>query len=130
MNDNAENSSRTPQRRSTSRWIWGALICSLAINFLFIGAVGGHIWAHRHDDDPRKFGKRGESRSFFRKLPAERKTLIRKSLKEHREKTRPLWQKVKKARRQTGKILEVVPFDEEKFLAENAARFASDVKAG
>ncbi|MGI9569279.1 MAG: hypothetical protein ACR2PH_05970, partial [Desulfobulbia bacterium] len=32
------------------------------------------------------------------------------------KKTRPLWQKVKQARHQTGRILETVPFDEEKFL--------------
>lgn len=118
MNENAtNNSSQSPKHRPSSRWIWGALVCSLALNFLVIGAVGGHLWAHRHDDDPRKFGKRGESRSFFRKLPPERKEIIKSTLREYRERTRPLWQKVKQARRQTGQILEAVPFDEEKFLA-------------
>ncbi len=133
MIENADNPAQDAPYRATSRWVWVLLVGSLAVNFLIIGAIGGHLWAHRHDDGSRNFGRSGERQSFFRKLPVERKNIIRQTLREHREKTRPLWQKVKETRQQARQILETEPFDEEKFLisldqlqtAETEARAAS-----
>ena len=100
---------------SGSRRLRWALIASLALNALIIGAVGGallfarhgHGWGwHRH----KAFGLYG----FARTLPQDRREVIRNAIKDGRAKLKPLRQEVWSARTAARKTLTEQPFEETK----------------
>lgn len=114
---NPDNTGNESPRKGHSRWIWIALITSLSLNFLIIGAVGGALFAKRHDGPAFKERKGSQGfRSFLRSLPEERRQLVRDFLKQHRQTTRSMWQEVRKSRRESAEIIRTEPFDETRFL--------------
>lgn len=96
-----------------SRRLKYALIASLALNLLIIGAVAGTMYgfgkhrrpffAHRGED----FGLMGLSRH----MPDERRKEIRKKLRDDRDKLRPLIEDMRAARREAANKLAAEPFD-------------------
>ncbi len=104
-----------------------ALIASLALNALIIGAVGGALLFGRHGHGwgwhPHKaFGLYG----FARTLPQDRREVIRNTIKDGRAKLKPLREEVWSARTAARKTLTEEPFDEAKLNAALDAVIAAD----
>lgn len=101
-----------PPQGARSGWLKYALIASLALNLLILGAVAGsmyHFGRHRPF-----FGGRGEDFGLMglsRHLSEERRKEIRKRLKDDREALRPLVDEVRAARRAAADRLAAEPFD-------------------
>lgn len=95
-----------------------ALIASLALNLLILGAVAGTMYTfHKHGRPPpggrEDFGLMGLSRDF----PGDRKKAFRKELRADREKLRPLLDEANTARREAADALAAEPFDRAKLEA-------------
>ena len=97
------------------RWMYPALIASLALNLLFVGGMGAAAWHHRHGGG--KFGRDGGLTGFVRDLPADRQTAVRTSIDAGREAIRPLRNAVKAAFAESSTALTEEPFDPVKFKA-------------
>lgn len=105
-------------KKSGCRRLRLALIASLALNALIIGAVGGamlfarhgHGWGGHHS---RSFGLF----RFAHKLPEDRRDMIRSAIKDGRAKLKPLRKEVRSARTAARKILTEEPFEEAKLNA-------------
>ncbi len=99
-----------------SRRLKYALIASLALNLLVVGAVAGTMVMHGFGKHPLpRFGY-GPHQDFglmglTRKLPEERRKEIRQKLREDREKLRPLIDDLRAARRDAADKLAADPFD-------------------
>lgn len=109
-----------------SRRLKYALIASLALNLLILGAVAGTMYGFgkhgRHFGHPRgeDFGLMG----LTRHLPEERRKELRKELREDRVKLRPLVEEMRAARRAAADKLAAEPFD--RAALESAIATASD----
>ncbi len=97
-----------------------ALVASLAVNLLVLGAVAGTMYAfHKHGRPPPfagsrdDFGLMGLSRDF----PSDRKKTFRRELKADRAKLRPLIEQANAARREAADALAADPFDRAKLEA-------------
>ena len=89
-----------------------ALIASLALNLLIIGAVAGTMYGFRKHH-PR-FAERGEDFGMMgltRVLPEERRKEMRKLLRADRANLRPLMEEIRAARRDAADKLGAEPFD-------------------
>lgn len=93
---------------SRSRWLYGALIASLAFNLLVIGGVASARFFHHRD--------RGLA-GFVRKLPADRQGPIGEALRAERAKLAPLREAVRAAWNESNAALGEEPFDEAKLKA-------------
>ncbi|MBX9861568.1 MAG: periplasmic heavy metal sensor [Hyphomicrobium sp.] len=90
-----------------------ALIASLALNLLILGAVAGTMLGHRQHM-PRGGPGGGEDFGMMgltRVLPDERRKEMRKLLREDRASLRPLMDDVRTARRAAADKLAAEPFD-------------------
>ena len=97
-----------------SRRLKYALIASLALNLLVIGAVAGTMIGFGKHHGPRGGHPRGEDFGLMgltRTLPEERRKEIRKQLREERGKLRPLFEEIRTARREAAEKLAAEPFD-------------------
>jgi uncharacterized membrane protein len=94
-----------PARRRASRWLWLALILSLALNLLIIGVVGGSLWAVRRGGfwDAPLFLER--SHRFMRGLSEERRAELRGIFKQHKPELQPVWHEVRLARVHIGRLV-------------------------
>jgi len=93
-----------------------ALIASLAVNVLIIGAVGSALLFARHGHGwhgRKSFGLH----KFARTLPKDRRDVIHNSIKDGRAKLRPLREDVWSARAAARKVLAEEPFEEAKLKA-------------
>lgn len=101
------------QHSAASRRLKYALIASLALNLLIVGAVAGTMYGFgKHK--PRFAHPRGEDfglMGFTRVLPEERRKEIRKQMREDRVKLRPLVEDIRTARREAADKLAAEPFD-------------------
>jgi len=101
---------------SNCKRLRGALIASLAVNVLIIGAVGSALLVARHGHGwhgRKSFGLYG----FARTLPKDRRDVIRNSIKDGRAKLKPLREEVWSARAAARKTLSEEPFEEAKLNA-------------
>jgi uncharacterized membrane protein len=109
----AEGGTGAAPEVGTERRLKLFLIASVALNLLIVGAIAGSMvmWrlhgpghrGHRGDD----FGLVG----FSRTLPAERRNVIRKKIKEERANLEPLRQAMQEAHREAAEALGAEPFD-------------------
>lgn len=112
MTDVSEPSPETAQAKRARRLKY-ALIASLAVNLLVVGAVAGMMFGfakHR----PHFGHGRGEDFGLMgltRHLPEERRKEIRKDLRADRERLRPLVDEIRAARREAADKLVAEPFD-------------------
>lgn len=102
-----------PQPATGSRRLKYALIASLALNLLIIGAVAGTMYGFRKH--PPRFGQ-GAREDFglmglTHKLPEDRRKELRKQLRQERTAFRPLIDEIGAARRDAADKLAAEPFD-------------------
>lgn len=108
------------------RW---ALIISLALNALIIGAVGGALLFARHGHGwgwhgHKAFGLHG----FARTLPQDRRDVVRTAISDGWTKLKPLRKEVRSARKAARTTLTDTPFEEAKLNAALDAVVAADAK--
>jgi uncharacterized membrane protein len=117
--------------RGRSRWLYGGLVASLAVNLLFVGGFGAAAWHHRH-------GHRGDDAGlmgFTRELPADRQKVLRDDIAAARQTIRPLRVAAREAWDQANAVLTAEPFDKDKYkaamdkLTEAEGRFKSAISA-
>jgi uncharacterized membrane protein len=112
LTDVSEPGPETAQAKRARRLKY-ALIASLAVNLLVVGAVAGMMFGfakHR----PHFGHGRGEDFGLMgltRHLPEERRKEIRKDLRADRERLRPLVDEIRAARREAADKLVAEPFD-------------------
>lgn len=97
--------------RQRPRWVYPALVASLAVNLAVLGSMAGAFWHHRHDRHE------GGLSGFVRHLPEERRTPLRDFLMGEREKLKPLREEMRNAWRESNDALGQEPFDKEKLKA-------------
>jgi uncharacterized membrane protein len=99
-------------RRSRSLSV--ALLCSLALNLLFIGGFAAAAWHFQH-----RHMKRGDYGllGFTRKLPADHQDAFRKQVLDARASVKTERENVRSAWLEANSTLTVEPFDKEKFKA-------------
>jgi uncharacterized membrane protein len=103
-----------------------ALVASLALNVLIIGAVAGTLlWPHHHHWKGQAYkGLAG----FARTLPSEREEAIRQDIERNRAALAPLRKAERETRDAARKLLLEDPFDVEKFKAALALAAEADAK--
>ena len=120
--DNAVASKGSGCRRL--RW---ALIISLALNALIIGAVGGALLFARHGHGWGWYGHKGFGlHGFARTLPQDRRDVISTAINDGWTKLKPLRKEVRSARKAARKTLTDEPFEEAKLNAALDAVVAAD----
>jgi uncharacterized membrane protein len=103
-------------RPSTGRGLRLALMASLALNVLFIGAVGGTLIWSRHSGW-RPHGRHGGLMAFTQTLPPERGEALRRKIESQEMVLEPLREAERQARDAARSALMTEPFDIEKFKA-------------
>jgi uncharacterized membrane protein len=94
-----------------------ALMASLALNVLIIGAVAGTLLVSRHHGRGGHGFKGAGLSGFARTLPPERGEAMRQKLESNRATLEPLRQEEREARDAARSVLMTEPFDVEKFKA-------------
>lgn len=115
MTDGDVTGAVAPPSSPKERRLKLALIASLAVNFLVIGAVASAMFFAPHG--PRHGGGRGEDyglMAFTRVLSHDRRAPIRKTIKEQREVFKAMREDIDAARRQAAEVLVAEPFSREK----------------
>lgn len=114
MSDVAGND---PTRRRVPRWVWVALIASLAINLFVVGVVARAFWPHH--GAPIRGGLLGQIMTYSKELPVQRRTAILKAAGAEQpfETLRPLRDEVRAARREVVRMFAAEPFDRPAFVA-------------
>ena len=111
--------------RRMPRWLYWALIASLALNLLFIGRAGAAFWHHRHGGfGPGEFGLMG----FVRELPPDRQTMIRDQLTAARQTLRSMRRDVRNAWFDANTALAAEPFDKAALIAAMARQSEAEAK--
>jgi len=127
-NEKQGSQAGSPRRRG-----WGriALIVSLALNLLFIGAAGGSMWARWAGYWGGPGGHNpfaGAIHDLMRALPPERREAAREVLRRHRGEIWTARGEMRKARRDAARAMRQDPFDEAAFRAALAEMGKADVK--
>jgi len=130
MSDAAPGPGATGPTTSASprrwRWVWIALVASLAVNLLLVGLIGGASWYRaRHGWHPPSDGNIVR---FVRRLPDERREAIRAAAREDLEALRGLRSQVRQLRRDVNAVLAVEPFDRARFEAALEAVTAAEMR--
>ncbi len=105
-----------------------ALMVSLALNVLIIGAVAGAFLMGRHHHGHGHWHKGGPLAGFARTLPDERGDALRQQIESNQKKLEPFRQEENAARDEARSVLMTEPFDLEKFKAALAHKADADAK--
>ena len=97
------------------RWLWVALIISLALNLLFIGVTAGAFIMGGPWGPPRHRIMAAAMKEVVQTMPDERRKVARELLNRVRPEIRSLRRQVRKARRATVMAFRSDPFDEATF---------------
>lgn len=111
----AVRSEAVPERR-VPRWMWIALVGSLALNLLVAGVLASAAWRLRHAE-VGDFGFRGRLSGFLDSLPPERSSELRPILERAKPAVRPLWREAWQERREAARLFMAEPFDRQAFAA-------------
>jgi uncharacterized membrane protein len=96
------------------RYVYFALIASLAMNLLFVGGFAAAAWHLHHEmEEPKAPGLL----SFIAGLPADRKAPLQKEILAAREAQKDLRANVRQSWLDANALLTVEPFDKAKFSA-------------
>ncbi|MEC9368120.1 MAG: periplasmic heavy metal sensor [Pseudomonadota bacterium] len=101
------------------RWVWPALIVSLALNLAVIGLAAGMFWKHPHGGPRGMKHERvaGGMEAFVDEMPAGRRDAARARIKQYRDETAVLSEKVQELRKQIREELVAENYDEAKLRA-------------
>jgi uncharacterized membrane protein len=112
VTDSSTAAANPPKGR---RWLWAALIISLALNLLFIGVTAGAFLMGGRWAGPRHRVMAAAMNEVVRTMPEERRKTAKEVLKRHRAQIRSLRRQAHKARRATIAAFRSDPFDEAAF---------------
>ena len=110
MSETTVGSSEPGPKPKASQWLWTALVASLALNLLMMGAIGGTLWRFRHGGG-QQFGPAFAGPSVLRHLPPDRREALRGVISKYRDFRWQNWRALKVARDDAGKALVADPFD-------------------
>jgi uncharacterized membrane protein len=121
--------------RSSNWWLRAALLVSLMVNLVVLGAIAGTVWASRSDAEWRSSSQHAKLglRIFSKNLPPARREFVVASIEKARQSLRPLREEVRQLRKDAGEALGAEPFDKERLkaemvrLVEGEARLRSEV---
>lgn len=115
MTSDTENPTTAPEDPSggssgnssgASRWLKGALIVSVCLNLLIVGALGAHFFTRGFGGPPRGDGGMwSQGRDLIRALPRERRKVIIGEFQSHRQQFRQDREAIQAARINAGKAL-------------------------
>ncbi|MGE0626593.1 MAG: periplasmic heavy metal sensor [Hyphomicrobiaceae bacterium] len=104
-----------PRRR---RWLWTALVLSLAVNALFVGIALRAAWNFRNASFVSVSGVDRRLPGFVETLPPDRRQVLKQSNAFlSREQLRPLRRELRQARAEAVRAFIADPFDKQAFLA-------------
>ena len=109
MSDAAVGPIDAPRRRAP-RWMWIALIASLAVNLAVAGIIGGTAWRWRHGGPPGSSLMIAGER-FLRTLPPERRQSLKDIIFRHRDFRWRNWRELRRARNELASAMRTEPFD-------------------
>jgi Spy/CpxP family protein refolding chaperone len=118
-----------PKRRKTPRWVWAALLLSLAANLFVVGFVARAVVPNRFAA-ANAGGIVGHLLEYSQELTSERRKEIRAGFGSDRPNLalRPLRQELRAARIESLRTFRSDPFKREEFLAAEARVIAAEMK--
>jgi uncharacterized membrane protein len=125
----AETGSSSVPGKPEGRGLKIALVVSLAVNLLIIGALGGSLWAFRHGPPGPHRSFNAHLLAFAASLSPERRKAIWEATREERQ---AMWQErhgVREAREAARGALTANPFDKQKFEDAQMRVLDAEVKA-
>ena len=116
------------------RWVWPALVGSLALNLVVAGSLLGQRLRHRVGPPPGiaaqlAKGPATDAGSWIRDLTPEKRDRLRAILESRRGQNRPLWQSVRERREEVGRVLAAEPFDQAAYVAAAARLIEAEGRA-
>jgi uncharacterized membrane protein len=105
-----------------------ALVTSVALNLLILGAIGGSLWAFRHHRPWLAYAMNVHLLGFAATLPQERRAAIWEATREARRAMRPFRHEVREARAEARALLAAEPFDKEKFAQAQARLLDAEMR--
>ncbi len=118
MSDPSASGPAPGPSRPRRRWLWVALIVSLAINALLAGVILRAVWQFRAGMAVAGARLERTLPAFIDSLPVERREALRKEQIDKRpEQLRPLRRAVRHARRAAIQAFLADPFDKQAFVA-------------
>lgn len=109
-----------------NRWIWLALLASVAINLLVLGAMASAMLFAPKENWPTRGGFARSLVSYERTLPAERRAAIHPLIEEARTQFRPLRRTLRDHSNQIARLALSEPFDKARFEAEMAKLLSAE----
>jgi uncharacterized membrane protein len=117
-------------RSPTPRWLVVALLASLALNLVVVGATAASLWRHRALSDFAGAPHVAPNLlSFATTLPQERRKELWALTDDQRRVVRPLRRDLREAREELLKVLSAESFDNEHYQAAQARLLVVDQKA-
>ena len=110
----------TPEpARRMSKWVWVALIASLAMNLFIVGVVARSMWPSRFGAAGGGGGVVGNMVAYTATLPDDRRKAIRQGVANERPMltVRPLRKDLRAARQEAALVFRQEPFNREAFVA-------------
>lgn len=106
-----------PATKKAPRWMWVALVLSVAINLIIVGMVAAALFHFRggHGGPGKRFGH------YVRSLPDDRRQVLAPLFEQQRAAIRPLRRKARQTRREIRDALQAEPYDRERLVAAHAA---------
>jgi uncharacterized membrane protein len=102
------------------RWMRIALVASLGLNLLTVGAIVSAAWHMRHGPGPGGPGMQARLNAFVDKLPAERAAAIRAVLDSAQPAIRSARKEMWQARQEVARVFAAEPFDKDAYVAAHA----------
>lgn len=117
-------------RQAGPRWMVIALLISVALNLVIVGAMATSLWRHRHQLEaagathlaPNLLG-------YASTLPQDRRKELWARTEEERRLVRPLRRELREAREEVLKTLVAEPFDLQQFQSAQARLLVLDQRA-
>jgi len=116
-------------RPSAPRWMAIALVASVALNLVVVGAMAAGLWRHRALAEAGSAHVSPNLLGYAGTLPAERRKDVWARTEEQRRIVRPLRRDLREAREDLLKVLTADQFDAARYEAAQARLLAADQKA-
>lgn len=114
-------------RRRWPRWMGVALVASLGLNLLIVGALAAAALRHRFSPPPHI--RQATVLDFTRTLPGERRRALFEATNAERMTIRPFRAEIRRARAESRAALQAEPFDAERFKAAQEHVLAAETRA-
>lgn len=119
-----------PRPTSAPRWMMIALLASLALNLVIVGAMATSLWRHRHQLETAGAAHLAPNLlGYASTLPQDRRKELWARTEEERRIVRPLRRELREAREEVLKTLVAEPFDSRQFQSAQARLLVLDQKA-